>query len=274
MNLKGNQKFPKSPLRYPGGKARAVNQILSLIPYNIQRLVSPFLGGGSIELAAAHLGVEVKGYDIFQPLIVFWNALLNDRENLVNNVNRFFPLSKERFYDLQKTKPKTEIETAAVFYVLNRSSFSGSTLSGGMSPGHPRFNKSSISYLNNFTINNFTVEKGDFHDTIPKHTGCFLYLDPPYMIQQTLYGNKGDAHKGFDHEGLSELLRKRDNWLLSYNDSKSVRELYKGFRMINPKWSYGMSSNKQSNELLILSNDLPMVDRKGLKQMKLFEDTY
>ena len=39
----------------------------------------------------------------------------------------------------------------------------------------------------------------------------------------SLYGVRGDAHKGFDHEGLAYLLSIRDNWIMNYNDSKEIR---------------------------------------------------
>jgi len=37
----------KSPLRYPGGKSRSVEQIASQIP-DFQEFREPFLGGGSV----------------------------------------------------------------------------------------------------------------------------------------------------------------------------------------------------------------------------------
>ena len=74
----------KSPLRYPGGKSRAVTQILNLITRGIDVLCSPFLGGGSIELACASRGIAVKAYDAFEPLVNFWQYLLEDAPKLAN----------------------------------------------------------------------------------------------------------------------------------------------------------------------------------------------
>lgn len=263
--------FPKSPLRYPGGKARAVSQILKVIPANEDILVSPFFGGGSVEIAASHLGKTVIGYDIFTPLVNFWIELLSNPVALACKVENYFPLSKDRFYELQNFSFDDRLESAAVFYVLNRSSFGGSTLSGGMSPGHPRFTESSINYLRNFQASNLTVSFGDFHDTICKHRNHLLYLDPPYLIENALYGKNGDTHKDFDHEGLWSLLQKRSKWVLSYNDCDLVRGMYKNFRYFSPQWKYGMSTNKESRELLILSDDLPeLIMNKDTYQMKLF----
>ncbi len=245
--------YPKSPLRYPGGKARAVPYVLSLIPNNIRTIISPFLGGGSIEIAAASNGIQVFGFDIFQPLITFWKFLLEDPGELANEVTKYFPLLKSDFYRLQKVNLHIDIESAAIFYVLNRCSFSGSTLSGGMSPGHPRFTKSSIEYLRNFTSPNLKVECQDFTNVFRQYPDEFMYLDPPYMTDSALYGRNGDAHKQFDHFQLASLLKKRNNWLLSYNDCSEIRELYSGYNILTPSWKYGMSNNKDSREIIILN---------------------
>jgi DNA adenine methylase len=263
--------LPKSPLRYPGGKARAVKQILKIIPATEEILVSPFFGGGSVEIAASHLGMTVIGYDIFTPLVDFWIELLQNPGILADKVMEYFPLSKSRFYDLQKMTFEDRLESATVFYVLNRCSFGGSTLSGGMSPGHPRFTETSINYLRNFRAPNLSVSFGDFHKTIVDHSNSFLYLDPPYLIENALYGKNGNTHKDFDHEGLCALLQNRDKWVLSYNDSKLIHDMYKKFRFFRPRWKYGMSSDKESRELLIISNDLPeLVFDNDTYQMKFF----
>ena len=254
------KKFPRSPLRYPGGKNRAVKSIYSCIPSNETKLCSPFLGGASIELACS-TKMQVCGADIFEPLIAFWRALLQNRELLASRVERYYPLSKTKFYNLQKRyiHLTDEVERAAAFFVLNRSSFSGTTLSGGMSPGHPRFTESAIARLRSFETVNFQVECADYRDVIPKHEDAFLYLDPPYMNGQSLYGVKGNTHKGFDHRSLAELLHKRDRWIMSYNDCQEIRELYKSNLILSIDWVYGMSKNKQSNEVLVLSRDLELV---------------
>jgi len=251
--------YPKSPLRYPGGKARAVSILLHLIPGDIDLLVSPFLGGGSLEIAVAHLGVRVIGFDIFDPLVVFWQELLTNPTQLADKVQEYFPLDKKYFYDLQDTYPSTRLEIAAQFFVLNRASFSGATMSGGMSPGHPRFTQSSIDYLRNFRLPNLVVQKQDFHLTLFYEKDSFLYLDPPYLIESKLYGRKGNTHKDFDHDGLWRLLQKRDNWILSYNNCDEIKEMYKDFRILYPEWKYGMSTSKQSREIIILSNDIPEI---------------
>ena len=65
-------------------------------------------------------------------------------------------------------------------------------------------------------------------------------------------------HKDFEHEELHEILKRRDNWILSYNDCDKVREMYKDHNIVNLKWKYGMSNDKSSKEVLILSDDIQL----------------
>ena len=245
----------RSPLRYPGGKARAISCIVQYIPRS-ETLCAPFLGGGSVELACTSR-MKVYGSDIFKPLATFWKILLKDAEELARCVECYYPLSKDRFYALQKSLVSMSgIEQAAAFFVLNRASFSGTTLSGGMSPGHPRFTWSAIERLRRFKVGNFSVSCSDYKTAIRRHGDAFLYLDPPYMTGQALYGVGGNTHKGFDHAALAEFISKRDRWILSYNDCPEIRELYKSSHIMSVKWKYGMSNNKNSNEILIASEKL------------------
>lgn len=255
----------KSPLRYPGGKSRAVKTIYKFIPPETKTLCSPFFGGGSLEIYCTQMGIKVYGYDYFQPLVDFWQWLLKDQNKLANVVEKYRPLkTKDEFYNLQKNhiKAKNSFERAVEFYVLNRTSYSGSTFSGGMANYkgdiNPRFTKSSVDRLRNFKIENLTVEFAHFKESIPRHKKDLLYLDPPYLIESNLYGNRGHLHKDFDieHEVLAKILKKRKNWILSYNNSDAIRELYEGFQIVPLEWTYGMSKDKKSNEILIISNDI------------------
>lgn len=261
----------RSPLRYPGGKTRGVEFISSFFPPDLQTILSPFFGGGSIELNAAAKGIKVVGYDVFEPLVEFWQCLLTNPLELAAEVQTHYPLAKEKFYELQRTQMKftTKLKRAAVFYVLNRSSFSGSTLSGGMSPDHPRFTQTSIERLHSFHNSNVEVKKADFNESLLAHPDLFTYLDPPYWIKSSLYGKKGDTHKDFDHEGLAALLHQREKWILSYNDCEEIRELYEGFHILTPNWKYGMSTDKSSKEVLIFSKDYEI---KGNPRLNAFTD--
>ena len=250
----------RSPLRYPGGKTRAISEILRFIPSEIEILCSPFLGGASVELACARASIKIFGYDVFAPLIDFWQEAIVNARDLADYVEKthFANFSRDHFYRLQETAeilPRRK-QRAGAFFALNRASFSGTTLSGGMSPGTPRFTASAIARLRALQVANLSVKRLNFADSIARHSGDFLYLDPPYMIEQALYGKKGNTHKNFDHFGLADILRARGNWILSYNDSANTRDLYRGYATRPLLWAYGMSKHKKCREILILSHDI------------------
>jgi DNA adenine methylase len=218
------------------------------------------MGGGSVELYTYQvISKNVFCYDIFPPLVSFWKSLFNSNSELKTMVKEMYPLTKDRFYETQKSTElgQNEVRKGAEFYVLNRCSFSGSTLSGGISPNHPRFTERGIERLSLYSSLNIPVDEKDFSESIPLHASAFMYLDPPYkIVNENLYGHRGSTHKGFDHERLLSLLKGRTNWLLSYNDSPEIRDMYSGHEIISLEWAYGMTKNRKSKEVLIFSKDL------------------
>ena len=268
----------KTPLRYPGGKSRAVKHILPHIPEDVKRVCSPFFGGGSVELALASRGTEVRGYDKMKQLVWFWMALCGDNNMLADEVAKLQEsytirngdtvtgCSKESFNryrdDLKTDSFMFSYERAAKYYAINRASFSGATFSGGWSEkaSYARFTDSSIQRLRDFEAKNFRVDYADFEDAMDYHPNAFLYLDPPYMLpttQNALYGTNGNLHRTFDHEKLYSLLTKRTGWVMSYNDDKKIRDMYEGYKIIKADWAYGMknvATKKMgtSSEILII----------------------
>lgn len=269
-----------SPLRYPGGKTRAVKHILPLIPKGLDELCSPFFGGGSIEIAYAkeNPDCKVQGYDVFEPIVWFWKALLENPELLAEETDKLrvldtdFVLNGEEVRGLLKKdfsrfrtnlgndSVKFSFINAAKVYAINRSSFSGATFSGGYSKraAYARFTDSSIKRVKDFKVPNLSVKLGDYKDSIIRHPNAFLYCDPPYKLDNEsnkLYGNKGDTHHNFDHEGLYELLKKRKGWVLSYNKCEWVLERYKDYNILDAEWAYGMT-NAQSEKIAKMKNAL------------------
>ncbi len=255
----------KSPLRYPGGKSRAVQQILQYVPKNETEVVSIFLGGGSIELTLCQAGTSVRAYDNSYDLVTFWEMVLRDPDGLARRVESLLfpklPQLRSRFFRrLQAGIGLIEDprDRAACYFLLNRASFSGSTQAGGMSPGFGRLNPSIIARLRQFACPNLSVHCQDFRFSIPANAHRFLFLDPPYALpkgKNNLYGVKGRTHKNFNHLALFRLLRNRPNgeFVLCYNDCDFIRDLYRDYRQIPLHWTYGMNKDKKSSELLIVA---------------------
>ena len=247
----------RSPLQYPGGKYFAVPHIVKQFPRGIDTLVSPFLGGGSIELSCAAMGIKVYGYDAFEPLVNFWQCAISDSRKVAEYVKELLPLGRSAFYlhrSWLRWSGSFGFDQAVVFYALNRTAWAGKIYNGYAN--EEKFNDAGLKRLASFKVDNLTVQLADCRDEIPKHNGQFLYLDPPYPMNREYYGfHNGEMHRDFDHESLADMLHSRENWILSYNDCPKIRRLYAGFTKLNGDWSYKMG-NKPSNELLIFSPDL------------------
>ena len=259
----------RSPLRYPGGKQRAAKQIADLFSSDQPlRIASPFFGGGSVELELASRGHSIIGSDFFAPVAAFWQQLKTNRKNLHAIASDFVPeMDKETFYELQrdlraelsKATPST-YRLAWLFFVINRSSFSGATLSGGMANGD-RFNQSAVDRLLPVDLSNVEIRHGDYWDQLfdrkrRRFRFDAIYADPPYCLEVSkLYGDQGSTHEDFDHERFARHM----NWcsqqgariVISYNDCPTVRQLFAGWTFKQVSWAYGMNASKQSNEVLI-----------------------
>jgi len=254
-----------SNLRWPGAKTRAVGQILEHFPRNVGEVASPFLGGGSVELALCDRGVKVWGYDRCSYLINYWQVLLRSPERLANRMQSLFlpkmqDMEGQFFYRLQKgiSLISDPWDRAGCFFTLNRSSFSGTTLAGGMSPGFERLNERCIERLRQFSCANLQVQCSDFRLSIPANSHRYLFLDPPYALprgKNNLYGLRGRSHKSFNHLALARLLKSRKDggFILCYNDCEFIRDLYKEYRQIRLEWAYGMGKSKKSSELLVIA---------------------
>jgi DNA adenine methylase len=137
-------------------------------------------------------------------------------------------------------------------------------LSGGFSEGAfaGRFTENSIERLNDFAkvINGATITNLDYEELVNREgENVFIFLDPPYYsaTKSALYGKNGFLHKTFDHEKFARTMKTcRHKWLLTYDDSDYVRNLF-AFAEITP-WElvYGMrnvteNSNQKGKELFV-----------------------
>lgn len=257
-----------SPLRYPGGKTRACKKLDIILNEHfnlkeINKIISPFFGGGSFEFFLQNkYNFKIIGNDKFEPLYIFWKICKNNNEELIDKLYKITNINKEIFIDYRNKviDEHDELNKAYYYFVINRCSFSGATLSGGFSEeaSKKRFTKSSIDKIKNLNLSKFKFSNKDFEQFIEKYyenTNFIMFLDPPYYLEKgsKLYGNKGDMHETFDHKKLFDMLVNKKNWLMTYNNCEYIKELYKDFLIIDLNWSYGMNKTKVSSEIVIIS---------------------
>ena len=77
----------KSPLRYPGGKSRAVKLIATLLP-EFDEYREPFLGGGSVFIRAKQCFPDKKFWinDLYFELYKFWEMSQKTLQQLTTQV--------------------------------------------------------------------------------------------------------------------------------------------------------------------------------------------
>ena len=175
----------KSPLRYPGGKTRACRALTEILEQHFdmtqyKTIASPFFGGGSFEF---HLqGITKKPLivnDKFAPLYRFWKQVQDDCPALCAALRVILGkgVTKIDFAKFRETIMSTglsQLETATLYFVINRCSFSGATLSGGFSEeaSKKRFTESSIKRISELDMTNITIKNQDFAeflDNIPEN---------------------------------------------------------------------------------------------------------
>lgn len=275
----------KSPLRYPGGKSRAVDLISQLIP-DYDEFREPFLGGGSVFIYAKQRFPHKKYWinDLYLELYKFWEMTQKDVDKLIDQIYLWreqYPIGKELHKFLNNNLESfNDLERAAAFFVYNRITFSGTSLSGGFSESAftGRFTESSIQRLNDFAkvINGSKITNFDYKELVEKDgENVFIFLDPPYYsaTKSALYGKNGNMHKSFDHTKFAETMKEcKHKWLITYDDSEYIRNLFSFANIIPWDLTYGMrnvseNSNQKGKELFI-SNYLETLP--SAKQLTVF----
>jgi DNA adenine methylase len=287
----------KTLLRYPGGKTKAIDLITPYVK-NYDKIISPFIGGGSLEVHwAENLKKEVIGYDIFDVLVNFWNILLKSPLELSSKMKQIPPTNeeyikiKEILIKLDKTQEMLknwqtdyykreniitlDDVTLAAYYYFNHNCSYGPGYLGWPSSVYLNEKKWNlmIEKINSFKCDNLSVFNQTFDVTIPNHKKDFLYLDPPYYLEKDndnkmhkgMYPMKNiDVHhSGFNHELLRDLLLKHEgDFVMSYNNCETIREYYKDFEFFYPKWSYSMSNGEKR----IGKNRVELNDSKIVKE--------
>lgn len=250
----------KTPLRYPGGKSRAVPKLANFIPnldeYHVYR--EPFIGGGSVALwvTQKYPNIRVWVNDLYEPLTNFWKTLQDDGDKLQRKLmelkSRYPDQGSARGLFLEakeviNDREKSHLDRAVGFYVANKCSFSGLTESSSFSKqaSDSNFSMRGIEKLKfySYAIRNWTITNYDYAALLDDNRQAFVYLDPPYDIKDNLYGKKGNMHRGFDHDKFAHIC---DNYvcrqLVSYNATQMIKDRFQDWIAAEFDHTYTMRS--------------------------------
>ncbi len=247
MSLNGQE--INSPFRYAGGKFYARKLILEHLPSHAS-YVEPFAGGASIFFAKIKVANNWLN-DIDKDLINCYLAIRDDPKGLIEGL-RGETASKERHGYYKNTfQAKSDMERAVRWYYLNRTSYSGTMNVQNCFWGYgDKYSMRPENWPANilrtsFKLQNVKLTSYDYEQVInDSEDGSFLFIDPPYFNadQDKFYTH---AFKKDDHYHLCNVLlqnRDRFRFLLTYDDSKEIRELY-GWagKPLEKEWNYTLN---------------------------------
>ncbi len=272
----------KSPLRYPGGKSRAIKFIAPLIP-EFDEFREPFVGGGSVFVYLKQKYPNKKFWinDIYENLYHFWNQTQKNPDELIEQIQYWWDNFKDgkklHKYLLEHIDKFDDLKKAAAFFVFNRITFSGTTESGGFSNAafNKRFTQSSIERVKALSqiLDKTKITNFDYQKVIEAEgDNVFIFLDPPYYsaTKSALYGKNGNLHKAFDHERFAKVLKRTNHkWLITYDDSEYIRNLFSFANIKEWNLTYGMrnvakNGNQKGNELFISNYPLEIKTKKRM----------
>ncbi|CAM5783805.1 DNA adenine methylase [Rhizobacter fulvus] len=259
-------------LRWAGGKSRLLPQLLPHLPLR-GRLVEPFVGAGSVFLAADYDNYLLA--DANPDLISVWVALQSRPAEFIAASQPYFDKknwSEDAYLRIREefNREVDRFERAARFLYLNKFSFNGLF----------RVNRSgafNVPYGRPKTLPHFPFEaleaaavklrrcifmNGGFEATLAETGfGDAVYCDPPYHSKSEAPSFTGYVAGGFglsEHERLvisaRQAVKRGATVLISNHDTAETRELYKGWELhdlqVRRSLSASGSARGMANELL------------------------
>lgn len=208
----------KSPVNRFGGKFYLRDFLVQHIPQHTL-YCEPFCGAGHLFFAKEPSQVEVIN-DIDGYLIGFFELLRNDtkRSKLIQTLDSML-YSRKLWQDIRfrwkaGNIPVDEIDRAAWWYYLNKTTFAGDQKRGGFAIPSVTGRNPAQSFrtaIDTFEdvarrLKNVTVENLPYAECIKRYDSqdTLFYCDPPYLNAEHYYGNDFFSQEG--HYKLAELL--------------------------------------------------------------------
>lgn len=282
----------KSPLRYPGGKAKLADYVKSIFRANDLldgTYAEPYAGGASVALTLLFEEYADRIYinDIDKAIYAFWHSVLYETEDMCRLVENT-PLNSDE-WRRQRRIYTTDGEQSllklgfATFY-LNRTNRSGIIASGGMIGGlkqdgrwklDARYNAQELverieriaRYRDRISLSNLDAIDFMARAATQLPAKSLVYMDPPYFVKgrHRLYSN---FYEEMDHADIAALLPIMPfRWLVSYDDAPAIRRLYKDHRRITYKLHYTAGPRQTGSEVMFFSDELVLPD-EGPPNMK------
>lgn len=207
-------------LRWAGGKTWLLKDIYKYLPEKFNNYYEPFLGGGSVYIHLKSIGkIQNEAFlsDRNTDLINAYNVIKSNSTELIR-ILKDYKNEKEFYYFLRDQKFSNNIQKAAQFIFLNRTSFNGIYRVNLKGEYNVPYGFKSYKILFDFdnllkltdTFNDATFNSCDFEETLEKvQKGDLIFLDPPYTVAHENNGFIKYNQKIFaweDQERLAEYI--------------------------------------------------------------------
>jgi DNA adenine methylase len=230
-----------------GGKSSMVDNILPFIPKH-KIYIEPFFGGGAIFFAKDKSDIEVIN-DIDKDLINNYKLM---KKYKIQNISYDYNTIKEQKNLLHSNKNLSNNQKIIKSIIINKSGIRGFPVKNNIVYRPTNITKQLERYNEyHYRLKNVIIENTNYINIIKKYDSkySFFYLDPPYQNSKNLY-----KHDTINYEELKNIL---DNikglFMLSINDSKYIRNLFKGYVIKKFKVYNKLKIKTYRNELLIMN---------------------
>jgi len=236
------------PLRWPGGKSRLAEEIVSRITGHTTYVETRCGSAGVFWAKPKDISKAEVLNDLDGELVNFYEMLHRRGKLLAWSVS-CIPYGRLPFNRMLAEKPRTAFRRAVRFWYLNRVAFGARRRKptyGVAASKRMYVLPARILYSLDATIERLrgvTFECLDVCRLIRLYDRpeTFFYVDPPYVDVSQEYACQF-GHE--DHVRLAKSLRSSGGrWLLSYNDCDLVRRLYRGFQRTRLAHRYTMGCN-------------------------------
>lgn len=290
-----------TPIRYPGGKSNALKFLNEYLPKNFTEYREPFFGGGSVGLYLMQINKESTYWinDYFYPVYCFWKTIYEHPYEMVNwliNKKKEYIVDDEKVVKGIRSKnaengkklhawcrseiilsmqSKDDFRTACLWYILNKTSYSGMSMIGSYAPlaWDQNFTDNCIQNLPHTTelmrsVKDVHITNLDYSELLKPNEeldiNTFIFLDPPYKIPHSLYGNEGNMHEGFDHLRFTNEVKGclAGRWLVTYNEDKDIQEWFKDYHQLTWELRYTMKAAIRTSRGNLVSSQEKKIKKK------------
>lgn len=202
--------------------------------------------------------------DANQDIINFFRVVKHRLAELVEAIDSDI-VHPERFKELRSTTSPDEIDRAHRFCYLALYSFGGRQqhFAGGFLDKNVRAIDQVRSVLQKVSdrLRNVKLECRDCLECVKRYDrkDTLFFLDPPYLGESARLGTYGEMDIDHHHGLAAALSKVKGKFLLTYNDSPEVRDLYPSSKqcfVLPIKRIYTLAGNgsREGGEQLIIAN--------------------